>query len=103
MSRKGKQRGGWNRCRLPADPCPICGKGNPCSVSADGELALCHKEQAGSYKAVECDGIGTCYLHRLKDGPRKPQGERQERAKPASTGPALRRPGDAPRGLRGPS
>ncbi len=53
-------------------PCPICNKGQGwCTVSPDGEIALCHRISEGSYRENEKkDG----WLHRIKEstGPRKP-------------------------------
>jgi hypothetical protein len=49
--------------------CPICEHDGWCSVSGDGNIALCMREETGSFKTKEVAG-GNGYLHRLKDGPR---------------------------------
>ncbi len=44
-------------------PCPICGKSDWCSFSADGEVANCMRIAEGSFKTTRDEG----YIHRLKD------------------------------------
>lgn len=43
--------------------CPICGKGDNCSVTADGRMAYCGRIESGSLK----QNAGGQFLHRLAD------------------------------------
>lgn len=43
--------------------CPICGRADWCSITADGALAICMREPAGSFK---CTKNGD-FLHRLRE------------------------------------
>lgn len=66
-------------CRVSKmTPCPICEKPKWCSVSADGEVAICMRIQKGAIKETRNNG----YLHRLL-GPR-PQRPRPVRIFSAS-------------------
>ena len=67
---------GWTNVTSDA-PCPICGKPDWCSVSEDGSVALCRREDngRGTYK-VDQAGVGYWY-HRLDGHPSSP-GEQVE-------------------------
>lgn len=53
----------WTRVR-PGKPCPICHHTHWCSLSTDGEAAICMRVQDGSARTIELDH-GTGYLHEL--------------------------------------
>src|SRR5262245_28337100 len=60
----GRARRSWRRV-TGKHPCPVCGKGDWCSISADGRLAACRRVEAGCWKA-KADKAGTpVYLHKL--------------------------------------
>jgi hypothetical protein len=61
-----------------ANPCPICGRFDWCSIHPDGTLVHCKKIKEGSFKTSEKIG----WLHRLAD---KPADWKPVRAKPADT------------------
>jgi hypothetical protein len=60
----GRARRSWRRV-TGKHPCPICGKGDWCSVSADGGLVACRRVEAGCWKAKADKGGTPVYLHRL--------------------------------------
>jgi hypothetical protein len=45
-------------------PCPVCGRGDWCSLSEDGEVCLCRRISAGGEERIDSGGA-TYYLHRL--------------------------------------
>ena len=53
-------RFGWVRATR-RDPCPVCGRGGWCTVTADRAVACCMREPTGSYRTAQNGG----YLHRL--------------------------------------
>src|SRR5215211_7802659 len=59
---------GW-RSVSAESPCYVCGKPDWCSVSSDGEKAICRREGSGaSEHKVDTSGVDY-WLHRLKDQP----------------------------------
>jgi hypothetical protein len=60
----GRPRHNWRRV-TGSHPCPVCGKPDWCSLSADGTLAVCRRVEVGCWKS-KTDKSGTpVYLHRL--------------------------------------
>jgi hypothetical protein len=82
----GRARRSWRRVS-GKHPCPICGKGDWCSVSADGGLAACRRVEAGCWKAKADKGGTPFFLHRL-DG-----ATRATLPPPAAAGPGANRAG----------
>lgn len=61
--KKAKQALGWIPATLEL-PCPICGKTDWCSVSADGSVAICRRVAEGGVRRQ--DRVGAEYwVHRL--------------------------------------
>jgi hypothetical protein len=56
-----------HRWRRASDkhPCPICSKGDWCTISADGRLAACRRNSAGAWKEKTAKDGTVIYLHRL--------------------------------------
>src|SRR5262249_28605929 len=52
-----------------AHPCPICGHGDWCRISADGALAGCMRTSEGSFRSWEGRDGSIVHLHRLIGGP----------------------------------
>ena len=48
------------------EPCAICGKGDWCTVSDDGEVAGCMRTAEGSFKSTNGQ-----YFHRLRESPKR--------------------------------
>lgn len=48
-------------------PCPICGSGGWCRVSADGAVVLCRRVEAGGRAKLDAAGV-PYYIHRLAPG-----------------------------------
>jgi hypothetical protein len=54
----------WRRVD-PTRPCPICGRPDRCSLSADGALAKCTRTADGAWKVKKDKNGAEYYLHRL--------------------------------------
>lgn len=48
-------------------PCPICGSGGWCRVSADGAVVLCRRVEAGGRAKLDAAGV-PYYVHRIGPG-----------------------------------
>jgi hypothetical protein len=59
-----RSAGNW-RLVTASSPCPICKKPDWCSISADGALVSCRREENGALKIKADKAGGTVYLHRL--------------------------------------
>jgi hypothetical protein len=57
-------RGKWNRVSR-SRRCPICGKADWCSVSADGRFVACRRVEQGAHKIKQDKDGAPYYLHRL--------------------------------------
>ena len=55
--------GAWVPATADA-PCPVCGRPDWCSVSADGAVALCRREAAGGSHRIDRAGVDY-WVHRL--------------------------------------
>jgi hypothetical protein len=55
---------GWRRVTAK-HPCPICSKGNWCTVSIDGHMAACRRVEAGAFKTKADKNGDPVYLHRM--------------------------------------
>lgn len=62
--RRSGGRGKWRKVTRH-DPCPACCKRDWCCVSADGAVAMCMRQQVGSYDTGTTADGATYYLHRL--------------------------------------
>jgi hypothetical protein len=60
----GRPRHNWRRV-TGSHPCPVCGKPDWCSLSADGTLAACRRVEAGCWKSKTDKAGAPVYLHRL--------------------------------------
>ena len=66
-----------------SQPCPVCGKPDWCSLSADGAVALCRRVAAGGVRRVDRAGV-EYWVHRLAP----PAGNGAARHAPPSSGDA---------------
>jgi putative DNA primase/helicase len=58
-----KTRKTWQHVR-PGFPCPICKRGDWCSVATDGTLAICRRIEAGGKYKMDRNGV-PFWMHRL--------------------------------------
>jgi len=63
----GSGAGKWHRVSRH-HPCPICGRPDWCSVSADGRLAACRRVEQGAFRSKTDKDGAAYYLHRLTAG-----------------------------------
>jgi hypothetical protein len=54
----------WRRV-TSQDPCRVCGKTDYCTVSPDGQIALCRRVEAGAWKTKTDRAGATYFLHKL--------------------------------------
>jgi hypothetical protein len=62
--------GKWQRVTR-SHPCVVCGKPDNCSISADGALAACRRQEAGCWRTKTGKDGTPVHLHRL-DGTARP-------------------------------
>lgn len=60
---------GWREATRQ-DPCPVCGKPDWCSVSADGQAVACRRVDTGAGEEREDRSGGLFWLYQLGDGHR---------------------------------